>query len=128
MKKDVTITLWSQRDGEEPVELTTAGTLERREDGARVLCYQGEAERNTVTVEPGRVTVERLGDIRYQMVFEAGKRNSGRYETPYGVMEMAVVTHSLQTTLDGMGEISIEYHLDFGGVAAERTQLRLTVK
>lgn len=127
MKKDVTVTLWSRREGEDPVTLTAKGTLETGKDGDPVLCYETPEGENTVTAGPGRVAVERLGDIRYRMVFEEGKRHAGRYETPYGTMEMAVVTHSLQGGLEAAGEVFIEYHIEFDGVAAERTRLRLTL-
>lgn len=127
MKKDVTVTLWSRREGEDPVTLTAKGTLETGKDGDPVLRYETPEGESVVTAGPGRVAVERLGDIRYQMVFEEGKRHAGRYETPYGTMEMAVVTHSLQGGLDTEGEVFIEYHIEFGGVAAERTRLRLTL-
>lgn len=128
MKKDVTVTLWSQREGEDPVTLTAKGRLETGEDGGSVLRYETLEGENVVTAKPGRITVERLGDIRYQMVFEEGKRHVGQYKTPYGTMEMAVVTHSLQGGLDTAGEVFIEYHIEFGGVAAEKTRLRLTLR
>lgn len=128
MKKDVTVTLWSQREGEDPVTLTAKGTLESGKNGDQVLCYETPEGKSMVTARPGRVAVERLGDIRYRMVFEEGKRHTGRYETPYGTMEMAVVTHSLQGGLDSAGEVFIGYHIEFGGVAAERTRLRLTLR
>lgn len=129
MEKDVTITLWSQRKGEEPVTLTAAGTLETRDSGVWVLRYQGEnAQWNTVTVEPERVTVDQQGEIRYQMVFETGQRHSGQYKTPYGAMEMTVATHSLEHSVGEKSTLSIVYHLILGGMETERTQLRLTAR
>lgn len=128
-KKAVTVTLWSQRTGEEPVELTAAGTLEVRGDGAWTLCYEEEdAQKSIVTVEPQRVTVERQGAIRYQMVFETGRRHSGQYETPYGALEMTVVTHSLEQSMAEEGALSVTYHLILGGAETARTQLRLTAR
>lgn len=129
IRKPVTITLWSQREGEEPVALTAAGTLEKRPDGSLLLHYQGEEqEQNTITVGPGRVTVERHGEICYQMVFETGQRHSGAYQTPYGTLEMTVVTHSLENAMADGGVLSVVYHLVFDGVETEQTQLRLMVQ
>lgn len=123
------MTLWSQREGEEPIALTAAGTLEKRQDGSILLQYQGEEqEQNTITVEPGRVTVERRGETCYQMIFETGQRHSGPYQTPYGTLEMTVVTHSLENAMADSGILSIIYHLVFGGVETEQTQLRLKVQ
>ena len=129
IKKPVTITLWSQREGEEPVALTAAGTLEERPDGSLLLQYQNEdKEQNTIMVGSGRVTVERHGEICYQMVFEMGQRHRGPYQTPYGTMEMTVVTHSLENAMVDGGALSVAYHLVFGGVETEQTQLRLMVQ
>lgn len=129
MEKTVTITLWSRRKGEEPVTLTAAGTLENRDGGVWVLRYQGEnAQHSTITVEPERVTVDQRGEIGYQMVFEAGQRHSGQYETPYGAMEMTVVTHDLEHSMGDKSELSIVYHLIMGGMETERTRLRLTAQ
>lgn len=129
MEKAVTITLWSQRKGEEPVTMTAAGTLENRDGGVWVLRYPGEnAQWNTVTVEPERVTVDQRGETRYQMVFEVGQRHSSQYETPYGAMDMTVVTHGLEHSMGEKSELSIAYHLIMGGMETERTHLRLTAR
>lgn len=127
--KAVTIHLWSRRDGEEPVTLAAEGTLETMEGGVWVLRYQGEnGQRSTVTVEPKRVTVDQQGGVRYQMVFEAGRRHSGQYETPYGALEMTVVTHGLEHSMGDKSTLCVAYHLILGGVETERTQLRLTAQ
>ena len=98
MEKDVIISIKGQQSGaganEEPIELVTAGKLEPLGGKCYTLSYQ-ESEvtgfvgtLTTIQVEPSRVTLQRIGAVNSQMVFEEGRRHLSMYDTPYGALSV----------------------------------------
>ena len=66
--------------------------------------------------ESGICTIRRSGDIRSEMVFDTSKATKGIFTTPYGVMEMNIVTDyiNMPSLLAPKFEISykIEEHME----------------
>ena len=94
---------------EEPIELVTAGKLEPLGGKCYTLSYQ-ESEvtgfvgtLTTIQVEPSRVTLQRIGAVNSQMVFEEGRRHLSMYDTPYGALSVGIHTRKLRSTLDDNG-------------------------
>ena len=67
--------------------------------------------------------------IDTELRFEKGKRFSGYYDTPYGPMEMEVLTNELLSTVsaEGSGEITIDYNISLKGIAENRNLLAIEV-
>lgn len=64
-----------------------------------------------------------------ELVFEKGKRFSSRYHTPYGNMELELLTNDIVNNLseDGTGNIDIDYQVNLGGIAEGHNKLKIEV-
>lgn len=123
MEKDVIISIKSQQQGqgmdEEPIELVTEGKLEVLEGGCYTLSY-AESEvtglagtLTTIQVEPERVTLQRVGAVNSQMVFEEGRRHLSVYDTPYGALSVGIHTRKMRCSLNEMGgEVEVHYAIE----------------
>lgn len=100
---------------------TVSGVISVKPDGIQ-LAYQeskGSGLEGTLTrisVQPDKITLTRTGTVQSKMVFEEGVRHVTKYRTAYGVSELGVFTHALDSTLDEWGgELFISYSLDMDG-------------
>ena len=61
--------------------------------------------------------------------FETGKRYTGYCETPFGAIEMEVLTNRLENTLSehGDGQLDIDYNISLKGLMAGRNRLSITL-
>lgn len=79
-----------------------------------------------LTVEAEQVMMERKGPFSNTMVFAKGRRFEGIYVTPYGEMDMATYTHTVQCDVTPeKGTIRLKYQLDVQGGFASTNELRL---
>lgn len=110
---------------EEPIRLMTKGELVRT-PGGYVLRYEesqtDEGDGSVMTqeillmMEPGRVSMTRLGPFGTSMVFVKGQRFEGVYHTPYGDMDMAIFATQVKVELgEDKGSVMLEYQLDMQG-------------
>ena len=63
------------------------------------------------------------------MVFEKGKRFISSYNTPYGLMDMEVLTNDIKRNLtpDGFGRITLNYDVSLKGLAEGRNELDIEI-
>ena len=63
------------------------------------------------------------------MEFESGKRFTSKYETPYGIMDMEILTDRVDNNLNeqGTGNVDIDYHVSLEGAVEGRNELRIEV-
>lgn len=139
MEEDVIISIKGRQSGagvdEEPIELVTAGKLEILEDNCYALSYP-ESEVTgfagtvtTIRVEPNRVTLQRMGTVNSQMVFEEGRRHLSMYDTPYGALSVGIHTRKLHSTLDGNGgEVEVHYALEIEHGAVGQSMFHINVR
>ncbi len=121
-------------DGEtEKIEMSVVGTICETDDGFLVEYTEYDEDerccRTTVRAVGNRsVSVTREGDFGGEMLFEAGKRNSTVYSTPYGDLMMGVYTECVENSLtkDG-GRLHFRYTTDFHAQAAIENRMTLTV-
>lgn len=61
--------------------------------------------------------------------FRKGKRYTGYYDTPYGPIELEVLTNKLENTLSeqGDGQIDIDYSISLKGLMEGRNKLNITL-
>ena len=121
---------------DEDMEFVTEGKLYRR-NGTLYLLYD-ETELSGV---PGCQTRLRLRDGEIQMkrfgegadgteiLFEKGKRYTGFFDTPFGAIEMEVLTNKVDSNIseDGGGNIDIDYDISLKGLAEGRNVLNITL-
>ena len=129
-----------QFEGDEPqdsMEFVTEGKMFER-GGATYLVYD-ESEfsgfpgcKTSLKLKGEQVRMKRIGDemgAGTVMEFESGKRFRSKYETPYGEMDMEILTDRVDNRLDesGNGNIDIDYHVSLDGDLEGRNELRIEV-
>lgn len=119
----VTIRLQSRQsmDGETlTTEEKLRGTLTPAGEGWTLSYREGESSGlgNTVTfltVTPGKVVLERRGEVVCRMVFRGGRHYLTDYVTPYGSFPLELVARDVESTLeDGRGRLYLRYGLRLG--------------
>ena len=120
-------------DEQDVTELTTGGTLERREGGWR-LCYcESEATgmegtKTTLDVTPGRLNLIRSGTHPSMLILEKERRHHCNYDTPYGTIDLGTYTSELTYDLtDAGGELDFSYTLGFNGGICSAHTVHITV-
>lgn len=76
--------------------------------------------------------MKRFGDgagAGNEIVFEKGKRNVGFYDTPFGPIEIEILTTALNSTVseEGCGELEIDYEVSLKGLLEGRNRINITV-
>lgn len=139
MDKSVIISIKGTQitDGEGPeiTELITEGNLIDCGEDGYTLTYQEseltglEGTLTTFQVEPGCVTLLRMGEFNSQMVFQKGRRHFSMYDTPYGALSIGVNTHKMKARLDASGgEIDITYAIEIDHVVTGENTFHIAVR
>lgn len=127
----------SHEAGEDSMEFITEAKLYER-GGALYLIYE-ESEvsgipgcRTRLKLKGNQVQMKRLGTgtgIGNEIRFEKGKRYTGYYDTPFGAIEMEVLTNKLENTLsaEGDGQLDIDYSISLKGLLEGRNKLNITL-
>ncbi len=129
-----------QESGQEAdsMEFVTEGRLYER-NGATYLIYD-ESELSgfpgcttSLRLKDETVRVKRIGkDRKYnmEMEFKKGTRFFNTYPTPYGEINMEVLTEKITNNLseEGIGDIDINYHVSLEGLSEGRNTLRIEVE
>lgn len=124
-----------QGESDEPIRLMTTGELKPTPNGY-ILRYQesqtDDSDGSVMTqdivlmMQPGRVSMNRLGEYGTSMVFVKDRRFEGVYHTPYGDMDMALFATRVDVNLDAEhGSVHLEYQLDFAGGFASMHTMQL---
>ena len=78
------------------------------------------------------IKMSRLGSgigLDTEIEFRKGKRYTGYYETPFGAVEMEVLTNEIENNLsaEGKGSVNIDYHISLKGLTEGRNKLNIEV-
>lgn len=121
MGRNVRITVKNtQRDFDnspEVIELVYAGTMHQKNNNYYIIYKEPEntGMGNTTTTlkaETNSVTISRSGAVNMRQVFQRDLAHRGFYQTPYGDMEMVVITRNIEVSLTDLGgSIKLEYEL-----------------
>ena len=138
MEKEIILFVRGEQtyDGVSPevTELATEGVMTIREDGEMVLTYQEseitgmEGTTTRFTIRGGTVVLERAGLIVSRMEFKQGERSSSFYETPWGTMEVDIVTTKLShrfTERGGVMEIAFTIAVNHQVTGENRFKVRV---
>ena len=134
MKQQVIIEIKSiiETDSDsDKIEITTRGTRFIK-DGVTFLSYketdQNGFDGNSVLIKAEgerRVTINRMGPERSQLIIEAGKRNVCSYLTPHGAQTLGITGGAIRLSANS---ISFKYELDINNILMSKNQLFITVK
>ena len=139
--KDVTLKITGkhihENVEEEQLELVTEGKLYQRGDNIYLTYDESEFSgmegcRTRLTLSDNIVRMTRHGSavgIDTEIRFEKGKRYNGFYDTPYGTVEMEVLTNELKNTVSAEkgGEVEIDYSISLKGLTEGRSRLNIQV-
>jgi len=120
---------------EEPIRMITSGQLRQTPSGFMLRYEENLSDEDTghvqmspvlMSMQPGRVVMNRLGDFGTTLVFVKDTRFEGPYRTPYGEMNLAIYTTQVQTKLSPeKGSLRLEYQIDMNGTYAATQTIAL---
>ena len=139
--KDIMIKIvgkqYEDDDPKERMEFVTEGKMSR-EDGAFNLEYD-ESDfsgypgcKTSLLIDGDYVRMKRVGEDMQDgtvMEFQTGKRFTSKYDTPYGAVDMEILTDKVLNELkeSGLGSVDIDYHVSLDGGLEGRNELRIEV-
>lgn len=129
-----------QFDGDKPqdrMEFVTEGKMYKEEDMTFLEYDESEFSgfpgcKTKLALKGDYVRMKRTGDDLEEgtvMEFQSGKRFTSKYDTPFGIMDMEILTDKVDNSLDenGNGHVNIDYHVSLDGAVEGRNELRIEV-
>ncbi|MEE3362427.1 MAG: DUF1934 domain-containing protein [Anaerovoracaceae bacterium] len=123
---------------ENQLELITDGKLYKHGDSLFITYDESDFTgledcKTRLQLDEHGVRMTRKGSavgIDTEIHFESGKRYEGYYDTPYGPVEMEVLTNDLKNTVtaDGTGGVDIDYNISLKGLSEGRSRLKIEVQ
>ena len=134
MTKDVLITIKGLQmalDDSEGLEIMTNGTYYKK-NGKHYVLYEEVLEDQKVSsmikINVGKVEITKKGPARVQMMFEAGKKNTSIYATPFGQIEIGVYAEQIRVNeTDDRLELNMQYDLEMNSEHVSDSQVSVTV-
>ncbi|WP_297520915.1 DUF1934 domain-containing protein [uncultured Clostridium sp.] len=133
-KAIISISSMQMNDEEQVVEVVTPGIFSITEDSFKATYEESEISgmegtTTSVTIESGKVTLERKGTTETVMLFENNGSNICLYNTPYGVLELTTNTKVLDIDItETGGTVKIDYDLLASSESPIHTSLNLKIK
>ena len=122
-------------DGE--LEFITEGRFERKGDALYLIYEESELSgvlgyTTSLKVMGGKVRIKRYaeeGGIQTAIEFEKGGKFTGMFETPFGAVEIEVLTNNVDNQLDpeGSGSIGIDCSVSLKGLIESRNLLKFEI-
>ena len=138
MKKEVVLSLRGTQtyEGQEPdvIELITEGTMEFRDGGWDISYEESELTglagvTTTFRVEPGKVILERTGNLRSRMVFEKDVPHDSLYQMSFGTLMLTVCAKFLFVDiLPEGGVLDLLYSIEIENNAAGMVDYHLDIR
>ena len=122
---------------EDQMEFITEGKLYEKGDSTYLIYDESEFSgfpgcKTTLKLTGDCIRMKRFGSevgFGMEFIFEKGKRFNSKYHTPYGNLDMEVLTNDVVNNLteEGFGDINIDYHVSLNGMAEGRNRLKIEV-
>ncbi len=119
------------------MEFITEGRFVRKGDALYLIYEESELSgisgfTTSLKVTDGKVRMKRYGEeggIQTAIEFEKGHRFTGWYETPFGAIEMEVLTNDIDNKLnpEGTGTLGIDCSVSLKGLAESRNLLKIEI-
>lgn len=136
MDRNVVLTLIGCQRGPEGGETVTklsAAAECFEKNGALYILYEESAEDGSVVktrikLKGHILEVTRKGTMNTCMIFENGKEHMTEYTTPFGILQMGILTHSVETNRsDNELAIEADYSLTTGGAEISRCVISIKI-
>ena len=138
MKKEVVLSIRGSQayDGQDPdvIELVTEGTMEFIDGGWNISYEESDLTglagvTTTFRVEPGRVILDRTGNLRSRMVFEKDVPHDSLYQMSFGTLMITVCAKYLFFDIlpDG-GTVDLLYGIEIENNAAGTVDYHLDIR
>ena len=123
---------------EEQMEFMTEGKFYEDGDALYLTCSESELSgmmgcTTSLKIKGGRIEMRRFGEgasTETEMEFEKGKRFKGFYDTPFGAIEMEVLTNEVRNNIrkeEAKGSVNIDYHISLRGLSEGRSKLDIEI-
>ncbi|HWQ77670.1 MAG TPA: DUF1934 domain-containing protein [Anaerovoracaceae bacterium] len=123
---------------EEQLEFVTEGKYYVKGESVYLLYDESEFSgmegcTTSLKITGDHIKMKRYGDsigLDTEIVFEKGKRFKGYYDTPYGSVEMEVLTNDVINRIEkteGRGTLNIDYHISLRGLSEGRSILDIEI-
>ena len=119
------------------MEFITEGRFATKGDSLYLIYEESELSgvlgyTTSLKVTGGKVRMKRYGDeggIQTAIEFEKGGKFTGFYETPFGTVEMEVLTNDVDNQLhpEGTGSLGIDCSVSLKGLTESRNLLRFEI-
>ena len=115
-------------------EVVSPGSFEKIEDGFKATYEETEISgmegtTTILTIKENQVILEREGTTSTKMIFKEDEDSIVLYNTPYGMLEIAISTNNLDVKIDeDGGKLDIEYEMSVYGQPPFNTKLSLSIK
>lgn len=122
-------------DGEEStIELITEGKHYEK-NGNIFLVYDEsklsgmEGSTTTLKIEDKKIMMKRFGKNESKLMFEKGKRHKTEYKTPYGNMDMEIVTNkiNIEKNEKGLKKLDLSYRMSVSRNTELKNKLSISV-
>ena len=123
---------------EDQLEFMTEGKYQ--EEGDSIVLSYDESELSgmtgcttCLTIIGDKIMMKRYGTsmpLDTEIQFEKGKRFTGYYDTPYGAVEMEVLTNEVKHNInrnEATGTINIDYNISLRGLSEGRSRLDIEI-
>jgi uncharacterized beta-barrel protein YwiB (DUF1934 family) len=123
-----------ERDEESRIELITAGRGYEK-NGVRYIVYKEsevsglEGVTTMLKVYDQHIVLSRTGKVDYKQEFRLGEKSYSMYHTPYGTMQMGILTKSIKIDLvNEIGVLEISYELEMNGQWQSANTLSVSIR
>ena len=127
----------TRESGEDEMEFMTEGKLYERNGTVYLLYEETELSgvpgcKTRLRLRDGEIQMKRIGDAPgtgTEICFEKGKRYTGYYQTPFGPIEIEVLTNNVVSSIteEGGGNINIDYDISLKGLTEGRNVIDITL-
>ncbi|MDD6572279.1 MAG: DUF1934 domain-containing protein [Thermoflexaceae bacterium] len=124
MTKDVLVTVRGKQIGnnyEDEIEIINRGNCYER-NGKTYIRYEEQQEesdaviQNMIKIGSDGIEITKKGSVGAQMIFRENEKINSCYETPYGMMMMAIYTNRIQCSIEPEKiEINVLYSIEMNG-------------
>ncbi len=119
----------------EPIEVIAPGTYYYK-NGKHFILYEEVLDnvntliKNTVKIVSDQlVEVRKTGASNALMIYEPGKSNRTLYQTPYGTVDVDMVTDNIELSVDEEKiDLFIEYGMEVEGERLSRSRVEMNIR
>jgi uncharacterized beta-barrel protein YwiB (DUF1934 family) len=120
------------------MEFITEGKYHEEDESVLLLYDESDLSgvegcTTSLKITDGKVKMERFGraiGVDTAIEFEQGRRFKGYYDTPFGSIEMEVLTNFVVNKIErnnGKGYLDIDYNISLKGLSESRSRLKIEI-